>query len=131
MRELTESDLRVGPLRRRPRLEELIPRVDKTEIVLKGEPWEDWLLNPWMWQVTSSTEALNDVSAKMSHEASVKQMASEVAKEFNVDLGLLQSALDTANTTLTAAEANAAMLAAKLQQVNGGDDPIVEDSTHN
>ena len=86
MRELTESDLTVGPLRRRPRLEELIPLVDKQEITLTGEPWEDWLLSPWMWQVTSSTEALNDASAKMSHEASMKQMASEVAKEFNLDL---------------------------------------------
>jgi hypothetical protein len=124
MRELTESDLRVGPLRRRPRIEELIPLVDKTEIVLKGEPWEDWLLSPWMWQVTSSTEALNDASAKMSQEASMKQMASEVAKEFKLDLGLLQSALETSQKALAAAEAKAAMSAAELQQVNN---PIEEE----
>ena len=91
MRELTESNLRVGLLRRRPRLEELIPLVDTQEIILKGEPREDWMLSPWMWQLTSSTQALNDASAKMSQEAGMKQMASEVAKEFQLDLGLLQS----------------------------------------
>jgi hypothetical protein len=104
----------------------LIPLVDKQEITLKTEPQSDWLLSPWMWQVTSSTEVLNDASAKMSHEASMKQMASEVAKEFNVDLGLLQSALETSQKALTAAQASAAMSTAQLQQVNDVADPMDE-----
>jgi len=107
MKELKESDLIVGPFRRRPQLEELVPLVGAHEFVLKGEPWLDYMHSPWVWQLTSSNEAINRAQAKQAEDDNLKAIIKQVAEEFRVDLGQLQAALETSQQNIAMATAEA------------------------
>jgi len=107
MKELKESDPIVGPFRRRPQLEELVPLVGAHEFVLKGEPWLDYMHSPWVWQLTSSTEALNKAQSKQAEEDALKAMVKEIAAEFRVDFGQLKGAIETSSRNLGLAVAEA------------------------